>query len=249
VKTTIIISTYPGDPWIDDLLKVLKRYKIPEENIVISDPKKKRTFSENNNLGAKQAKTPYVLFLNNDTIPHEDMFKNMEKILDSNQRVWVVGAKLYFLKNVVKHVIFQSEVRHIFGIRDRVQCAGIQFTKDFKPFEYGRTWKRSDVRVSKRQFVPAVTGACMLVRRDKFLEMGGFDEDFINGWEDTDFCLRVLEEGGQIMYEPSAECGHYFAGSKEEDRFGHEDQNYNLWIAKWHYTGRVFKVLTYQVDS
>jgi len=247
-KTTIVVATYPGDKWIPKLKKHFEKIGIDNNSVIYKSPDEKKSFAENNNLGAKEVKTPYILFLNNDTEIQEDAIKNMEAILDSNKSVWIVGAKVYFLETVIKHVIFRGVVGHIHGVKDSIQCAGIQFTPEFKPYESGRGWKRSDPRVGKRQLMPGVTGACMMIRADKFLELGGFDEQFVNGWEDTDFCLRVLEEGGQIMYEPSAECGHYFGGSDQEGRFGYEDQNYNLWIAKWQYTGRVFRVLTYQAE-
>lgn len=249
MSTTIVVATYPGDKWIPGFKKHLEKIGVDKDFVIYKSFDKQRSFAENNNLGAKEVKTPYILFLNNDTRLDKDAIKNMEVILESNKNIWVVGAKVYFLENVIKHVIFQSEVRHVHGVKNRIQCAGIQFTPDFKPYESGRGWVRNDMRAGKRQLMPAVTGACMMVRTDKFLEMGGFDEDFVNGWEDTDFCLRVLEEGGQIMYEPAAECGHYYGGSEKEGRFNNEDQNYNLWIAKWQYTGRVFKVLTYQAEQ
>jgi GT2 family glycosyltransferase len=54
--------------------------------------------------------------------------------------------------------------------------------------------------VNKSRRFRAVTGACMAVRRALFLEMGGFDTAFLNGYEDTDFCLRVGETGHEIHY-------------------------------------------------
>jgi GT2 family glycosyltransferase len=54
-----------------------------------------------------------------------------------------------------------------------------------------------------------VTGAFMMVRRDVFESLGGFDERFFMYWEDSDLCLRALNAGWQTMYEPRAEVIHF----------------------------------------
>ena len=54
-----------------------------------------------------------------------------------------------------------------------------------------------------------VTGAFMMVRREVFESLGGFDERFFMYWEDSDLCLRALEAGWKTVYEPRAEVIHF----------------------------------------
>lgn len=54
-----------------------------------------------------------------------------------------------------------------------------------------------------------VTGAFMMVRREVFESLGGFDERFFMYWEDSDLCLRALKAGWKTMYEPRAEVLHF----------------------------------------
>jgi GT2 family glycosyltransferase len=54
-----------------------------------------------------------------------------------------------------------------------------------------------------------VTGAFMMVRRDVFEVLGGFDERFFMYWEDSDLCLRALKSGWKTMYEPRVEVIHF----------------------------------------
>ena len=54
-----------------------------------------------------------------------------------------------------------------------------------------------------------VTGAFMMVRREVFESLGGFDERFFMYWEDSDLCLRALKAGWKTMYEPRAEVIHF----------------------------------------
>ena len=57
--------------------------------------------------------------------------------------------------------------------------------------------------------VPAVTGACLMVSRQLYDELGGLAEDYIiNDFEDADFCHQVAEAGGAIWYEPRVQLYH-----------------------------------------
>jgi hypothetical protein len=55
-----------------------------------------------------------------------------------------------------------------------------------------------------RRAYQALTAACLLVRRDAFLDAGGFDEDYWNGYEDVDLCLELQSRGGLLVYEPAS---------------------------------------------
>lgn len=57
--------------------------------------------------------------------------------------------------------------------------------------------------------VPWVTGCCLLVRRDCFEQLGGFDERFFLYYEDVDFCLRAREAGWGVWHEPRLEVTHH----------------------------------------
>ena len=85
-----------------------------------------------------------------------------------------VGAKLLFPNGTVQH-------------------AGVVIGQDRWPHNLYTGFPASTRRQPLR--LPAVTAACMLVRRDAFEPAGGFDPAFLNGYEDVDLCLRLGEEG------------------------------------------------------
>jgi GT2 family glycosyltransferase len=61
----------------------------------------------------------------------------------------------------------------------------------------------------------AVTGACMLVRRETFWEVGGFDEQHLPiAFQDVDFCLKLHEKGYRIIYTPHARLQHHESATK-----------------------------------
>ena len=59
----------------------------------------------------------------------------------------------------------------------------------------------------------AVTGACLLTRREVFEQLGGFDETFPIDFNDVDYCLRVRQSGLRVVYTPHAELVHYESGT------------------------------------
>jgi cellulose synthase/poly-beta-1,6-N-acetylglucosamine synthase-like glycosyltransferase len=70
----------------------------------------------------------------------------------------------------------------------------------------------------------------MLVRRDAFAEIGGFDEAFAFAFSDVDLCLRLREAGWRVLWTPSAELYH-----KESASMGlhHAKERQDQWVAEW----------------
>jgi hypothetical protein len=67
--------------------------------------------------------------------------------------------------------------------------------------------------VSTRDY-SAVTSACMMISKDKFQILGGFDEAFIIGFGDTDLCLRAIEKGYRNIFTPYAELYHHESATR-----------------------------------
>lgn len=166
-----------------------------------------RNFAQKCNQAADRSETKYILFLNNDTEPETDMVKNMLASFERDDE-WIVTPQIRFKKTVIRHVIFQEKVQHIYGVKEKVQCAGVDFNYQGIPYEFGRLSDPDGIGVRFRRRCLAATGCCFLIERQRFLDLGGFDESFVNGWEDNDFMLRVLEAGGVCVYEPSALLRH-----------------------------------------
>lgn len=262
MKTTAVILNYNGEKYLKDLILALDKEECliliidnhsTDKSIVVADEVKKQLsepyklrwielnrnygFSIGNNIGAKNTNTENILFLNNDTLPMRGFLKKME-----NANYPIVGAKLIFGEDRKEEVptekgtfIFQAE-------KGTVQHAGVYYyEKQGVPYEHGRGLNPNDERVTQSREVKSVTAACMLVKRDVFFKVGAFSEEFINGWEDTDFCLRALEKGYRCWYEADAEVIHYT--STAQGRFLKEIDNKNKWIAKWHKDRRIFRIL------
>lgn len=188
-------------------------------------------FAKANNQGAKIAQGEFVLLLNNDTSITPGFIGEMVKTFDIDPKIAVVGCAIYTMENP-----------------KRIQHAGVMFTEDYIPYELGLPIPgiapgilKNDPRVLSIREVPSVTAACMMVRKSVYLELGGLNENYFCGWEDSDFVLRVREAGYKVWYNGKASILHKHFGSP--GRFKHEQENRSLYDSIWVHSGRAEKVL------
>lgn len=143
------------------------------------------TFSFSNNRWAEQLnECEYLLFLNNDIIFGENVIDDMIKLLN-DPTVGVVGVEQ------LEPSSNEQECRwHHLGI-------GFRWDKEFEFWRPFNIQSPSHHREEMWRCVPAVTGSVMLVRRNDFLGVGGFDEGYVYGYEDVDLCLKILSKLGK----------------------------------------------------
>ena len=133
-------------------------------------------FAKNNNWLSREAKGEFLLFLNNDAFVKGDWLIPMLRVFESKQNVGFVG-------NVQK--LYQS---------NRFDHMGMVFSPYGNPRHYGQGFFTNSFKGKIKRW-SAVTAACCLIRRDLFLEHGGFNEEYLNGCEDVDLCLRLNRAG------------------------------------------------------
>ena len=151
-------------------------------------------YSQIINFGVEHAKGDYLLLLNNDTeVISPDFIEEMMGYLQRPD-AGVVGAKLCFADHLVQHA----------GILVGVRGALAHANQDFSAKREGYL-----ARAVRPGNFSVVTGACQMVRRDVFEQVGGYNEKFAVGFKDTDFCLRVWEAGYRTIFTPYAELYHY----------------------------------------
>lgn len=152
-----------------------------------------------NNWAASHCDTELLLFLNNDTEAVRQGW--LAALIQHAERpdIGAVGARLLYPNGLVQHagVIlgFQGTAEHAFR---------------FLPAESAGYFGMAKLIRN----CGAVTGACMMVRRRVFEEVGGFDESLGVAFSDVDFCLRLRERGYRIVYAPFAELLHYESVSR-----------------------------------
>jgi GT2 family glycosyltransferase len=165
------------------------------------------------NVGAAQARAPLLLFLNDDTVPLMGWLEPLLAALEQDARVGVAGSRLLYPR---------------LGL---VQHAGVEMDSTGQPFHPYRFEPSEKPEVNEDRILPAVTGACLLIRRPLFERLHGFDVEFRNGYEDIDLCLRARGVGALTLYCNRSILLHYESasqGRKERDLANNE-----LFLSRW----------------
>lgn len=152
-------------------------------------------FSKLNNIAAKQAKGDVLLFLNNDTeVISSDWLSTMAGEAVRPQ-IGVVGAKLLYQNGTIQHAGINLLGKLEVGVHVGIGESGEK---------YGYT-----------RNVSAVTGACLMIKKDLFDRIGGFDELLPVEFNDVDLCLKALKEGLRNVYIGQVVLYHYESATRK----------------------------------
>ncbi len=171
------------------------------------------------NQGAALAKAPVLLFLNNDTELHAGWLPPLLQALDAHPRAAMVGNLLLFPNGRIQH----AGVALAYGLGYPLSAYHVL---EGEPCE---------AAPKQLQTCSAVTAACVAVRAAVFRHLRGFDEGYINGYEDIDLCLRARAAGHEVLFEPRSVITHVTSATL--GRFAHEQHNIDRLHAQW--LGRV----------
>lgn len=151
-------------------------------------------YSTMNNLAASQARGEYLVLLNNDTAVLRGDW--LDALLNHAQRpeVGIVGAKLLYPDSRIQHAGV------VLGLRGPAEHPFIGDSYESPGYMY---------RLQVDQDYSAVTGACLMVRKSLYDEVGGLDEDaFKVSYNDVDLCLKVRSAGYLVVWTPHAVLLH-----------------------------------------
>lgn len=181
-------------------------------------------YSKINNFGERYATGDYLILLNNDT--QVISLDWIEELLMYAQRpdVGAVGAKLYYGDKTIQHAGV------VLGLGAHRTAGHSHYRIDYQNLGYMG-------KLCYAQNVAAVTGACLMVKRSLFEEVGGLDEAFTISLNDVDFCLKLLEKGLLNVFTPFAELYHFESISRGMDDQGEKAERYNkesaMFKEKW----------------
>ena len=170
-------------------------------------------YSKINNLGVSEASGEYILLLNNDT--SVIALDWIEELLMYAQRsdVGAVGAKLYYEDRTIQHAGV------VLGLGQHRTAGHTHYRVSSNKLGYMG-------RLCYAQNVMAVTGACLMMRKALFDELGGLDENFAVSLNDVDLCVRAWKAGYVNVFTPFAELYHYESVSRGLDDHGEKAERY-----------------------
>lgn len=148
-------------------------------------------FLRNCNRAAQAARGDYLVILNNDTLVTEGWLEALLQPFERDVKTGIVGAKLIYPDG-------------------KLQEAGGILWRDGSAWNYGRGDDASKPEYNYLREVDYCSGACLVIARGLFAELGGFDESFAPAYcEDSDLCLTVRERGLKVIYQPQAQIVHF----------------------------------------
>jgi len=157
-------------------------------------------YSAINNLAVREARGEVIGFLNNDVEAIEPGWLTEMVSHAVRPGIGAVGAMLYYPLNTVQHA---GVVLGLGGVAGH----------PFKEFPRGDQGQKNRLRLV--QNYSAVTGACMVIRRDRFLEVGGFNErDLPIAFNDVDLCCKLISAGYRNLWTPHAEFYHHESATR-----------------------------------
>lgn len=216
-KVSVIVLNYNGKNYLSRCLSSLKRTKYPPDRYEVlfvdncsSDDsvnfvkanfpwvnivsfKKNYGFAQGNNKGVEYASGEYIVFLNNDTEVTDDWLIELI-VMSIKHAVPICASKTLFINN-----------------HSKIHYAGAKFTLT------GRGCSIAFCRQNCERFSGFYTGypcaAAMLVRRDVFFELGGFDADYFACLDDTDLGWRAWLYGYRVLCCPTSIVYHVVGGT------------------------------------
>jgi GT2 family glycosyltransferase len=170
-----------------------------------------------NNRAVELARADKLLLLNSDVVPDTPgWLGRMSAFYEATPAIGALGPKLLYEDESIQH-------------------AGMYFyrapgSRCWENMHFFKGQHRHLPAANVARKVPAVTGACMMVRREHYENAGGLSHAYVQGgYEDSDFCLRLIEAGLENWYMPGAELYHLEDQSYPEDLRARATR-YNAWL-------------------
>ncbi|VAV89062.1 hypothetical protein MNBD_ALPHA06-209, partial [hydrothermal vent metagenome] len=167
-------------------------------------------FAKACNLGAKAAKTKYLMFLNPDAILQPGALTQLVQVIEGEPAPCVAGARLLNQDGSEQRGSRRGKLTPWSAL---VSMSGLARFEAASPLFTDMHWERRIVP-NKPQSVPAVSGACMMFRASDFWQLDGFDQGYFLHVEDLDICRRVIRQQGRVLFVPDAQIVHIGSTSK-----------------------------------
>lgn len=187
---------------VDESLDYLKK-AAEKGDIKLVEPGKNLGYGAGHNFAAKEANGKYILILNTDITVEHDTLQKMVDYLDAHKDVGMLGPKLVYHNGEV-----QKSCRRHFNFGDLF----IKRTFLRKMWPFKKRYEKyimEDFNHRSTQDVDLITGAFMMIPRDLYEQVRGFDERYFLFMEDFDLCRKIEMAGKKIIYYPEAVATHY----------------------------------------
>lgn len=185
------------------------REDFPQVNVIRNE--ENAGFGRACNQGMKISGGKYVLFLNPDTLVEKDTLKILSDFLEENEKAGMVGPKILNPDGSL-----QLACRRSFPTPSSALSRFLGLSRLFpKSKKWGR-YNLTYLDENQTMEIDAVSGSCMMIRKEVLEKTGGFDEDFFMYGEDLDLCYRIKALGQKVFYCPRTKIVHFKGESAQK---------------------------------
>ena len=196
-KEIFIIDNASDDGSVDFI-----KEKFPQIKLFANQ--KNLGFGKANNIGLKEATGKYILLINPDTIVAEDTFEKMIQFFESNKNVGLAGCKILNPDGTLQLACRRSfpgpwtSFTKVTGLSSLFPNSKIFARYNLTYLDENQTYE-----------VDAISGSFMMMRKEVYDKVGGFDEQFFMYGEDLDLCYRIQKAGYKVFYVHTTQIIHY----------------------------------------
>ncbi|MFN2292119.1 MAG: glycosyltransferase family 2 protein [Anaerolineae bacterium] len=187
------------------------RSEFPRVRLIAND--ENRGFTAANNQGLAASRGRFLLLINPDTQVMGDALASMVRTMEANPQIGVLGPQLLYPDGS------RQPSRRRFPTFATALVESTVVQEWWRDNRFLRHYYMDDVPVASSDQVQQVdwlVGACLLVRREAYEQVGGLDEGFFMYSEELDWCRRIKQAGWQIVYFPGATVIHHEGKSSEQ---------------------------------
>lgn len=177
-----------GDDCSSDRTKELEKVV---KGIGVIHHERNYQFLINCNRMSKKARGKYLVFLNNDTQVQKGWLEALVSLMEEDKAVGLAGSKFIYPTGLVQ------------------EAGGIVW-KDASVLQFGNNRQAGEKELNVRREADYISGASIMIRKELWDEIGGFDERFVPAYyEDVDLAFQVRERGYKVVYQPESEVVHF----------------------------------------
>lgn len=194
-----------SEPWVDDLVIVdqanapvvssaLRALQLDRRDVRVVVADARMSAAAAANLGAAQARGRSLLFLDSDVVLQRGAVQRMATSANGASAPWIVGGRLTDLEGREKRAARGGALNAFSALAVAMGLPGVKRARG----------KRKSSKPSAASPVASVSGAFMLIGREDFSALGGFDEAYVSDAADLDLCKRAADAGGSVLLQAEA---------------------------------------------
>lgn len=195
----IIVDNNSSDKTVEKILEFKKKKNL--DLIKLIEMSKNVGFAKANNVGANLALYQILLFLNSDTLVTNEALVRLEEFIEENADAGIVGPQL-----IRKNGQTQPSVKNFPTL-----------SKAIREYLFGIKYSYSEYipETQKPVIVESIYGTCIMMKKNIFDKLEGFNEKYFLYYEDLDLCEKVRNLGLKIYYLPEVKIIHFLGGSND----------------------------------